>query len=166
MFYPVLSHPPSGRDRWRHGDVRQETSAVLLGGRDWPAYRSSAGLGSKLSTWLNPPQRKIQITALAFAGDGGTWVSASIPPARTTPSRASIVPSVSPVKPMPVSARNDRRVCQRRLGVMGVLRSGRGRPGFPAYSVPVGSDGTSGRKAGPPNSRSFRAAATLYCVDV
>ncbi len=33
---------------------------------DLPANRFNSGLGSKLSTWLTPPQRKIQMTALAF----------------------------------------------------------------------------------------------------
>jgi hypothetical protein len=32
---------------------------------DFPAYLLSAGLGSNVSTWLTPPQRKIQITLLA-----------------------------------------------------------------------------------------------------
>ena len=36
-----------------------------------PAYLFKAGLGSKLSTWLTPPHRKIQITDLALAGKCG-----------------------------------------------------------------------------------------------
>ena len=35
---------------------------------DLPAYFVSSGLTSKLSTWLTPPQRKIQMTLFAFAG--------------------------------------------------------------------------------------------------
>src|SRR5262249_49810160 len=33
-----------------------------------PAYLFNSGLGSKLSTWLTPPHRKIQITDLALGG--------------------------------------------------------------------------------------------------
>src|SRR4051794_35873382 len=78
-----------------------------------PAYALSSGLGSKLSTWLTPPQRKIQMTALALgvkgAVDGVGAARAADGPARATPSRNSIAPRARPVKPMPVSTRNDRR---------------------------------------------------------
>src|SRR5687768_7725565 len=79
---------------------------------DLPAYWFSAGLMSKLSTWLTPPQRKIQITDFAFGGRTGFPAAgvAFFGCASATPSRNSMEPSTRPVKPMPVSARKERRV--------------------------------------------------------
>src|SRR5579859_1336314 len=77
-----------------------------------PAYLLSAGLGSKVSTWLTPPSMNIQITRLAFGAkwglpSGGAQVSAVV---AALPSRWSIAPSTSPVSPMPQSARNTLRL--------------------------------------------------------
>src|SRR5436190_24366996 len=79
---------------------------------DLPAYLFNSVLTSKLSTWLTPPQRKIQMTDLALGEkcgfpSGGRHADSS---ARATPSLNNIAPSASPVNPMPVSARNERRV--------------------------------------------------------
>src|SRR5688572_8080059 len=68
---------------------------------DLPAYLSNSGFTSKLSRWLTPPQRKIQMTDLAFGRDAGEALARS---------RKSIAPRARPVKPMPVSTRNERRV--------------------------------------------------------
>src|SRR5437868_15346037 len=85
---------------------------------DLPAYLFSSGFTSKVSTWLTPPQRKIQITDFAFGGKCGppsgapgfpAWAGA----AAAIPSWNSIAPSTKPVKPMPVSARKVRRVTPR-----------------------------------------------------
>src|SRR5262245_42163485 len=78
-----------------------------------PAYLFSSGLGSKLSTWLTPPQRKIQMTLFAFGEPGALATGAS---ARAMPSRCSMAARASPVKPMPVSARKVRRVIPRQRG--------------------------------------------------
>ena len=75
---------------------------------DFPAYLVNAGLGSKLSTWLTPPQRKIQITDLAFATRCGSWLVEESA-ATAAPSRNSIEPSARPVKPIPVATRKERR---------------------------------------------------------
>src|SRR5579864_7982701 len=77
-----------------------------------PAYLFSAGLGSKVSTWLTPPSMNIQITLLALGGkcglpSGGAQVSAV---GAALASRWSIAPSTSPVRPMPQSARNTLRL--------------------------------------------------------
>src|SRR6476661_3849392 len=81
---------------------------------DLPAYLFRSGFTSKLSTWLTPPQRKIQMTDLARGGkcglpSGGRQLEADDSP-RATPSRNNIAESASPVKPMPVSRRKERRV--------------------------------------------------------
>src|SRR6266516_7446191 len=81
---------------------------------DLLAYWFSSGFTSKLSTWLTPPQRKIQMTDLARGGkcglpSGGRQLEAGDSP-RATPSRNNIAESASPVKPMPVSRRKERRV--------------------------------------------------------
>ena len=74
-----------------------------------PAYLVSAGFGSKLSIWLTPPERNTQMTLFAF----GAWCGLPSGGAHFTsepmPSRWSIAPSASPVKPSPTSARNVRR---------------------------------------------------------
>src|SRR5439155_27066313 len=76
-----------------------------------PAYLFKAGLGSKLSTWLTPPQRNIQITDLALAGKCGLPSGeAAVDSARARPSRKSMALKAKPVNPMPVSIKNDRRV--------------------------------------------------------
>src|SRR5213594_2370719 len=66
---------------------------------DLPAYWFSSGLTSKLSTWLTPPQRKIQMTDLARGGkcglpSGGRQLEAGDSP-RATPSRNNIAESES-----------------------------------------------------------------------
>src|SRR6185503_17495773 len=81
---------------------------------DLPAYLFRSGFTSKLSTWLTPPQRKIQMTDLARGEkcglpSGGRQLAPGDSP-RATPSRNNIAESASPVKPMPVSWRNERRV--------------------------------------------------------
>src|SRR3989442_899061 len=90
------------------------TSLKGVSSMDLPAYLFSSGFTSKLSTWLTPPQRKIQMTDLALGGkcglpSGGRQPEAGDSP-RATPSRNKIAESASPVKPMPVSRRKERRV--------------------------------------------------------
>src|SRR5882672_6604721 len=84
-------------------------SAMLL-----PEYWFKSGFTSKLSTWLTPPQRKIQMTDFALGAKcglpSGGCHAVPAESERATPSRNSIAPNASPVKPIPVSARNDRRV--------------------------------------------------------
>src|SRR2546428_233829 len=70
----------------------------------------------KAPSRLTPPQRKIQMTDLALGGKWG-WPSGkrgleggSESAPRATPSRESMALSARPVKPIPVSTRNDRRV--------------------------------------------------------
>src|SRR5437762_10462608 len=41
------------------------TSPLTLPSSGWPAYLVSAGLGSKVSTWLTPPDMNSEITAVA-----------------------------------------------------------------------------------------------------
>src|SRR5215467_1355420 len=77
-----------------------------------PAYLFSAGLGSNVSTWLTPPSMNNQITRLALGAkcglpSGGAQASAVV---ADLPSRCSMAPSTSPVKPMPQSARKTRRL--------------------------------------------------------
>src|SRR6266508_3781568 len=80
-----------------------------------PAYLFNSVFTSKLSTWLTPPQRKIQMTDLARGekcgcpSGGRHGATASEASARATPSSNNNAPSASPVKPMPVSDRKDRR---------------------------------------------------------
>src|SRR5579872_1431754 len=78
---------------------------------DLPAYLLSSGLGSKPSRWLTPPAMKIQMTLLALGWKWGrpsggkrgfSWAA--------RPSRNKAAPRARPVKPIPVSARKDRRV--------------------------------------------------------
>src|SRR5439155_23775162 len=74
---------------------------------DLPEYLFNSGLISKLSTWLTPPHKKIQITDFAFGVSVGVSNAVGV---EATPSRKSMAPSARPVKPMPVSTRNERRV--------------------------------------------------------
>src|SRR5262245_61331619 len=96
---------------------------------DLPAYLFNSGLTSKLSRWLTPPQRKIQITDFACGvkcgwPSGGRQISGG-DGVLAKPSRKSMAERASPVKPMPVSSRNERRVMpQQRLGLMAVIRKG------------------------------------------
>src|SRR5258708_5144431 len=95
---------------FRYGDSRYALygdSPIVL-----PAHLLSWGLGSNVSIWLIPPTRKIQMTLFALGSKSGlppggsqTFWSA----ARTMPSSANILPRTNPVKPMPISARKDRR---------------------------------------------------------
>src|SRR5206468_10494451 len=77
-----------------------------------PLYLFNSDLGSKLSTWLTPPHRKIQMTDLAFGGACGlpSGLAFRACSARAIPSRKSMAVSARPVKPIPVSARKERRV--------------------------------------------------------
>src|SRR4051812_23478761 len=75
---------------------------------DLPAYLLRAGLTSKDSTWERPPQRKIQMTDFA----GGEFEISDLRFERgeaALASRASMAERARPVKPMPVSARKERR---------------------------------------------------------
>ena len=61
-----------------------------------PAYLLSAGLGSKLSRWLMPPTRKIQMTFLALGRRWGRPSGGAQPRSRrpgTMPSRAALRPA-------------------------------------------------------------------------
>src|SRR5262245_15477556 len=78
-----------------------------------PAYFVSSGLMSKLSTWLTPPHMKSQITDFAFGVKCGLPSGKCDASALAMPSLKSMAPSARPVKPMPVSARNERRVTPR-----------------------------------------------------
>lgn len=66
-----------------------------------PAYLLSAGLGSKVSRWLYPPERKIQTTDRARAGECAA-LSKGVAP---RPSSANMAPRAIPVQPRPISAR-------------------------------------------------------------
>src|SRR6185436_3666318 len=91
-----------------------------------------------------PPQRKIQMTDLARGEkcglpSGGRQLAPG-DSARATPSRNNIAESASPVKPMPVSWRNERRVmpAQRsgaRTSVRRVLGGGVDSGKFPCASA-------------------------------
>src|SRR2546427_2740587 len=87
------------------------TSLYGVSSIDLPAYLFNSGLMSKLSTWLTPPQRKIQMTDLALGGKCGLPSGGCQPEAlvfaRASPSRNRIADNASPVKPIPVSARNE-----------------------------------------------------------
>src|SRR6266508_2863526 len=76
-----------------------------------PAYLLSAGLGSNVSRWLYPPDRKTQMTDFALGAKVGLPVGGDQPgsAARAMPSRWSMAPSARPAKPMPKSARKVRR---------------------------------------------------------
>src|SRR5205814_498934 len=76
-----------------------------------PAYLLRTGFGSKLSSWLTPPERNTQMTALAFGGWCGLPSGAPVADAPGSPkaSRWSIDPRASPVNPSPTSARKVRR---------------------------------------------------------
>src|SRR5438874_8478711 len=74
-----------------------------------PAYFVSAGFGSKLSSWLTPPERKTQMTDFAFGVRCGLPSGGAHFASDANPSRWSIAPRASPVKPSPTSARNVRR---------------------------------------------------------
>src|SRR5437773_10819643 len=89
------------------------TSLYGVSSIDLPAYLFSSGLTSKLSKWLMPPHKKIQMTDLAFEGKCG-WPSGGrhageAASANATPSRNSIADNASLEKPIPVSTRNERR---------------------------------------------------------
>src|SRR5207248_2835633 len=100
---------------------------------DLPAYLFRSGLMSKDSTCETPPQRKIQMTDLARGAKCGapvggrqgspaaSWGRLSPPRALATPSRKSIAASAKPVKPMPVSTRNERRETPGQLGCFRVI---------------------------------------------
>ncbi len=44
---------------------RTMTSPLTLSSIGWPAYFVNAGLGSKVSTWLQPPPMNSEMTAVA-----------------------------------------------------------------------------------------------------
>src|SRR4029450_1597282 len=58
---------------------RTITSPLPVSG--WPAYFSSAGFGSKVSTWLTPPVMKSEITAFARGLKWGDFTANGLPPA-------------------------------------------------------------------------------------
>ena len=71
-MWPLASSGTTIRTFWLSGFVTAEAygvSAIVF-----PAYLLSAGLGSKLSTWLVPPIMNSQITFLAFGGKVGPAV--------------------------------------------------------------------------------------------
>ena len=108
---PVVAHdgPRPLLEQGRLQRVGKGVSSYVL-----PAYRFSAGLGSQVSRWLTPPERKIQMTLFVFGREMGPAVGrrpggAVAGSARTIPSRWSIAPRARPVNPKPTSARNVRR---------------------------------------------------------
>src|SRR5262249_39778601 len=80
-------------------------SAIVL-----PAYFVTIGFGSKLSRWLTPPFMKSQITLFAFGANWGRPSGGVHAAGAAYPSRCSIAASARPVKPIPMSARNTRRL--------------------------------------------------------
>src|SRR5438093_6251754 len=109
LRFPCFGFPPTM-------SLPSVASTFLKGvsSMDLPAYLFSSGFKSKLSTWLTPPQRKIQMTDFARGGkcglpSGGCQLEPG-ESARATPSRNKIAESASPVNPMPVSRRKERRV--------------------------------------------------------
>ena len=78
-----------------------------------PSYLLSAGLGSKVSTWLTPPCMKIQMTLLALGvkwglPSGGSHASEVL--AKAIPSRWNIAPRTNPVNPIPRSVKKTLRL--------------------------------------------------------
>src|SRR5256885_13559565 len=90
-----------------------------------PAYFASAGLGSNVSTWLQPPPMNSEITAVArglkcgglgaygftptAAASHASVVFGSSGPADKRPSRLRRYASASPLMPPPERKRNSRR---------------------------------------------------------
>ena len=70
--------------------------------------------------WLTPPFMKSQMTFFAFGGKCGRPVGGAHA-VLAKPSRWSMAPSASPVKPMPMSARKVRRERAECCGSNGVL---------------------------------------------
>ena len=54
---------------------RTMTSPFTLSSIGWPAYLASAGLGSKVSIWLQPPPMKSEITAVARGAKCGDFAA-------------------------------------------------------------------------------------------
>src|SRR5438876_9221075 len=94
--------------------IRAGSSTPLNGvfSIDFPACLFSSGLTSNDSRCETPPHRKIQITDFARGAkcarpSGGVHVACTGAPFAFSPN--NIAPSASPVKPIPVSNRNDLR---------------------------------------------------------
>src|SRR5207342_1447358 len=104
---------------------RTMTSPWTLPSIGSPAYFASAGLGSKVSTWLQPPPMNSEMTAVArglkwggFGAYGFTPTAAASQPSRppctcwsadNRPCRSSKYASARPLMPPPERKRNSRR---------------------------------------------------------
>ena len=89
------------------------TSPLTLPSSGWPAYFVSAGLGSKVSTWLTPPDMNSEITAVArglkcggfgaygLKPIGFAWQASASLSAASSPSRFIRYASASPLTPPP-----------------------------------------------------------------
>ena len=122
---------PRGRAANGEGMIlpRLRRPVVSEAGGAWPAYFSSAGLGSKVSTCDGPPFMNRKITRLARAGKCGgrgasglTGTDASASPAAPRPRRpeplsspasASTLPRPSAPKPPPIRQNKARRLIGR-----------------------------------------------------
>src|ERR1700752_489840 len=105
------------------------TSPLTLSSIGWPAYLVSAGFGSNVSIWLQPPPMNREMTAVArglkwdgfgaygwtplvgaeHASPGGAGAAAS------SPSRSRSHASATPLMPPPDRERNSRRSQKYRL---------------------------------------------------
>ena len=134
----------------------------LSAGSGWPAYFSSAGFGSNVSTRLGPPFiiRKMQL--VAFAGKcGGRGASGPAGSGRpnANPSAASRWVRASPANPPPISQRV-RPQGNNRVMMAAILVG----PAVPAVYRAAGTAGpTRGRHSRPyarPAQPALRAAGT------
>src|SRR5258706_8347214 len=110
----VLRSPCAGLAPTIFAFTRFGSSTSLYGVSpiDLPAYLFNSGLGSNDSRCETPPHRKIQITDFARGRKCGRPSGGAYPPSGfpfATPSLKSIADSAKPVKPIPVSSRNERR---------------------------------------------------------
>src|SRR5262245_7381767 len=102
---------------------RTTRSSLIIPSSGCPAYRVSAALGSKVSTWLTPPLMKREITAFARGLKCGAFgaygldpigaapqaLDASGPAAARRPSPLNKYASARPLTPPPERNRNSRR---------------------------------------------------------
>src|SRR5579864_4262847 len=84
-------------------------SLVMDGGRDWPEYFWSAGLGSKRSIWLGAPSMNRQITFLACGAKCGALGARGLATLPAKPSRSRRLASASVSIPPAQLRKNDRR---------------------------------------------------------